>query len=391
MSAIRRLIVARFLQNLAFAAPIQTLFFQARGLSLTEILALQSLLVGVAMALEVPTGIIGDRIGKKWSIVCGLACGLLAWFPWFVATDVWTFGLAFALLGASQAFMSGSDQALLYEHLETSGRKADMQKVYGTYLAMSTMGYAVAGLIGGFLASHQSMQEYLHLYVLTIAAQICAFALYFTIKEPHAIAGTTPKTSSIGLLSQSFQLLKTHSSLRRIAALSLLTTPFSVALFTLFQPYFVSSNVPAPWFGIALFISSLAASSTKIFAFRIEKAFGIRTASLLATILPGVLWILMALTFNPVAAVLLFILSDGAGNLRDPIFADYLNRHIPSHIRATTLSAISLLTSLYLLLLQPIIGALADVDMRYAFVLMGMLIVGGALLLRINDAHVSQK
>src|SRR3989338_8903326 len=108
---IQRLSVGRFLQNLSFAAPIQTLFFQARGLSLSEIMILQSVLLGSALLLEVPTGVLGDRIGKKKSIVFGLVCALFAWIPWFLATDVWTFAIAFILLGASQAFISGSDQA----------------------------------------------------------------------------------------------------------------------------------------------------------------------------------------------------------------------------------------------------------------------------------------
>lgn len=386
---IRRLSVGRFLQNLSFAAPIQTLFFQARGLSLSQIMILQSILLGSALLLEIPTGILGDRIGKKKSIVFGVGCALLAWIPWFLATDVWTFSIAFVLLGASQAFISGSDQALLYELLASKGQQRNMQKTYGIYLAMSTFGFALAGLIGGFLAADQTLTEFIRLYVFSAAAQVCAFILFLTVREPAlSVSDVKIASSERRIFHTALHLLRNNRGLRRIVLLSVLTAPFSIALLMLFQPYFVLSSVPTPWFGIALFLSSLAASGSKIFAHRLEETFGMEWAAFLSTVLPGILWVLMALVFHPAIAVLLFILSDAAGNLRDPIFADYMNRHIPSSSRATTLSAISLITSLYVLLMQPVVGVLADIDLRYAFIGMGVIIIASATVFRIRRSHV---
>jgi MFS family permease len=336
------------------------------------------------------TGILGDRVGKKQSIVLGLICALLAWIPWFLATNFWIFAISFLLLGASQAFISGSDQALIYELLETKGQKKEMQKVYGRYLAMSTFGFAIAGLVGGFLAAHQTLEEFIHLYVLTAVAQAFALILFLSVREPTA----SPSDVSLAaeqrhVFRNALTLLKGNGSLRRIVTLSVLTAPFSVALLTLFQPYFVASSVPGPWFGVALFLSSIAASGTKLFAHRLETAMGVEWAAFLSTMLPGVFWILMALMFHPIIAVLLFILSDGAGNLRDPIFADYMNRHIPSSSRATTLSAISLITSVYLLLMQPVVGTLADIDLKYAFIFMGSIIMLAAVIFRVRQFHVN--
>ncbi len=389
MNDIQRLSIGRFLQNLSFAAPIQTLFFQARGLSLGQIMILQSILLGSVLLLEIPTGMLGDRIGKKRSVVLGVACALLAWIPWFLATDVWTFSIAFALLGASQAFISGSDQALLYELLASKGKQKDMQKTYGMYLAMSTFGFALAGLIGGFLAMEQTLAEFMRLYAFSAAAQIFAFTLFLSVREPTLpVSDVQIAPTEHRILFTALHVLRNKRGLRRIVMLSVLTAPFSVALLTFFQPYFVLSSVATPWFGIALFLSSLAASCSKMFAHRLEEVLGMEWAAFLSTLLPGILWVLMALVFHPAIAVLLFILSDAAGNLRDPIFADYMNRHIPSSARATTLSAISLITSLYLLLMQPIVGVLADIDLRYAFGSMGCIILIGAIIFRLKEKHV---
>lgn len=353
---------------------------------------LQSLLLGCALLLEVPTGIIGDRIGKKWSVICGLACALLAWIPWLAADSMPLFAIAFVLLGASQAFISGSDQAWLYELLAAKGRTGDMKKMYGLYLSMSTMGYAIAGLSGGFIAANQTLPEFIRLYMLTAAAQALAFMLYLSVPQSYGSANdASPAEKSLKVFTTSIGLLAGNANFRRIVILALLTTPFTGALFTLFQPYFVASGVPGTWFGIALFISSLGATCSKLFAHKLEAWLGVGPSTLIATILPGVLWMLMASVFNPVGAVLLFVLSDAAANVQDPIFADYFNRHIPSAVRATTLSLISLITTGYLLLIQPFIGWLADNDLRWAFVFMGAVIIVGSVFARVNDGHVKSE
>lgn len=392
MQPVYSLIAGRFFQNLAFAAPIQTLFFQARGLSLAQVMLLQSVLLGCALLLEVPTGIIGDRIGKKWSVMCGLACALLAWIPWLAAQDMWLFAVAFILLGASQAFISGSDQAWLYELLAAKGKASEMKKTYGLYLSMSTMGYAIAGLTGGFLAANQTLPEFTRLYLLTAAAQAVAFLLYISVPRSQGETDdASPAEKSLKIFKTAVGLLAGNANLRRIVILALLTTPFTGALFTLFQPYFVASDVPGALFGIALFVSSIGATCSKIFAHKLEALLGVGPSTLIATILPGVLWIAMAGVFNPLGAVLLFVLSDAAANVQDPIFADYFNRHIPSAVRATTLSLISLLTTGYLLLIQPFIGWLADQDLRWAFMFMGAVIVVGSVFARVNDGHVKSE
>ena len=85
------------------------------------------------------------------------------------------------------------------------------------------------------------------------------------------------------------------------------------------------------------------------------------------------------------------MLSDAAANVQDPIFADYFNRHIPSAVRATTLSLISLLTTGYLLLIQPFIGWIADQNLRWAFIFMGAIIIVGSVFARVNDGHMKSE
>lgn len=75
-------------------------------------------------------------------------------------------------------------------------------------------------------------------------------------------------------------------------------------------------------------------------------------------------------------------------SLQDPLFADYYNIHIVSEIRATTLSAISMVSGIYIVMIGLIIGYIADISVLYAFLFMGILILVPSVIFRINEGHV---
>lgn len=392
MNNVSRLIISAFLKSWYFTVPIQTLFFFAKGLSFSEIMMLESVLLVGVLLFEVPTGVLGDKIGRKWSLIIGSIIGLLAWIPWFLANGFWLFAASFFLSGVGIAFQSGSDQALIFDDLRSQGKEAEMQRSIGKYYGAMTLGTAIAALIGGFLSSSHKVSAFYVLYVCTVVAQSLALIFLLTVKEPPRTSVSNkmahrPETS-LAMFRKGIRHLLTNPKLRRIFFLSIFTTPFSFVLFYIFQPYFVASNVPATWFGVAVFISSILSYCAKVFAHRFEKIFGVEKGALIVTVLPAVFWIAMIFVFNPVFSVVLFLLTDSTSNIRDPIFSDYLNRHIPSEIRATVLSTISMASSLYALVARPILGVLADVDMRYAFATIGILILTAALLLRIGKEDV---
>lgn len=395
MDNVSRLILSKFLGSWYFTVPIQTLFFFAKGLTFAQIMLLESVLLVGILLFEIPTGILGDRMGRKWSLITGAGLGLLAWIPWFLANDFFLFALSFFISGIGIAFQSGSDQALIFDDLKSQGKEGEMQQRIGKYYGGMTLGTALAALAGGFLAQSQNLEAFYMLYVLNVIMQSCGFLLLLTVKEPpHSQTGEEKEhepESSMIIFRKGLRHLFTHPHLRRIFLLSLFTTPFSFVLLYIFQPYFVASNVPAGWFGVAVFVSSMLSFSAKIFAHKIEKIFGVEKGTLLVTVLPGFFWISMIFVFHPVFSVLLYILTDMSSNVRDPIFSDYLNRHIPSGIRATVLSSISMAGSIYALVARPLLGGLADIDLRYAFGVIGLLIISGSLLFRIGEQHVREE
>ncbi|MBT3292783.1 MFS transporter [Candidatus Peregrinibacteria bacterium] len=392
MKNIHRLMLASFLFGLSFSLPIETLFFIEKGISLYELMILESILLISVIIFEIPTGIIGDKIGRKWSLVFSFVINIFAWIPWLLADSFFLFAITFFMFGIACAFYSGSDQALIYDDLKAVGKEGKMKKVYGMYDSMKVFSAGIAALIGGYIAHQHLLEEFYNLFFLCIVAQIIGLIVLLTVKEPsRSIKGMQKKHApekALVLFKDGIRLILSNKKLRKILLLSAFTMPFSYVLIRFYQPYFKLADVPNIWFGQALFLSCILSAFAKIFAYKIESIFGVDKGTLIITIVPSILWGLMAVVFHPALAIMIFILNDGAGCIRDPIFADYQNRHIESKNRATVLSTISLIISLYHLIMRPIIGYFADIDIRYSFIIMAVLILFGAIIFRIKEEDV---
>ena len=83
----KKLAIVTFFANLYFYNHIGTLYQQTRGLSLLQVNSIWSIIVGTIFLAEVPTGVIADKIGRKWSIVTALFLQTLGEFFYFFAKD----------------------------------------------------------------------------------------------------------------------------------------------------------------------------------------------------------------------------------------------------------------------------------------------------------------
>ena len=132
--------------------PIFMLFQAERGLTFFEQLALGGLYSAVIIALEVPTGVLADRIGRRRSMLLGalamvVACLLAAGAHGFAQLAV-----VEALAALSMALCSGADSAYLYDLLAAHGRGADYARHESVASAWHLLGSAAAFAAGGALA-----------------------------------------------------------------------------------------------------------------------------------------------------------------------------------------------------------------------------------------------
>lgn len=385
---IAKISLVNFFSALYFYLPIATLWYQSKGLSLTQVGTLNGFMTITIFLTNIPTGALADKIGRKWAIVIAMGLQVLGEVLFLSSRTFWSFAFVSIVAGLGFSFMSGAFDALIFDTLKEENRQDQVQKVIGHVMSLKGLSTVIGAGISSLILSQLTPDRFMLAIVMTIIAVSCGLIASLFIHEPQR----SKEKESRGLrqlFSDSIKLLRQNGKLRRLVLLAILTTPFTAYLISLYQPYFKSLFVPGPWFGLAFSVGGLLALLSSRYAYFFEKKLGSTTALLIFTLMPGVFFGLMSIAFNPAMAVLLFCLNYGSAELQGPLLIDYTNRHIPSEMRATLLSFIGTLSSLYVAVMGPIIGKVADHSLSWAFLLMGGIITFGAIIFRAKEEHIN--
>ena len=383
---ITKLSLMNFFLNLFFLSPVAVFFYRQRGLNYFQILALESILVLFIFLFEVPTGLFADKFGRKKSIVIGTLLLALEPVIFLFANSFLWFAIAFAISGIGITFHSGSIEALIYDYLKSKNKENQMEKAMGSFGSASLVAMVVASTVGSFIAKDLLMSQFIFLILMTAGAMFIGFIISLLIKDTKQ--KEVEEENPITLLKEGVKLIKNNKSLLHIILLSMFASPFLFTLNYLYQPYFQDSGVPTTIFGVIFAVALLLSALLQKYAYKFEEKLGMKWAIFLSTLLPGIIYVIMAFTFHPIWAILLFITIRAIMGLQEPLFSYYKNLHIPSKIRATALSLISMMVSLYLIGMRLIIGKLADINLSYSFLFMGAVIIIASILLRVDERHI---
>ncbi|HLM43287.1 MAG TPA: hypothetical protein VK458_05440, partial [Myxococcaceae bacterium] len=73
---------------------------------------------------------------------------------------------------------------------------------------------------------------------------------------------------------------------------------------------------------------------------------------------------------------------------RIPLFSAYINHHIPSEQRATVLSFVSMVRTFAIVLINPLIGVLAEWSLSWTMAILGLGLIAFAAGSRIEERHL---
>ncbi|WP_429886512.1 MFS transporter, partial [Geoalkalibacter halelectricus] len=164
-----------------FPMAIITLFWKDHiGLSLTEILVLQGFFSLSTLAFEYPSGYLSDRLGYRFSLNLASLLGICGWGWYLFAGSFWEVLIAELLLGASYAFISGSDSALLYETLREDGNEHRYAQYEGRQIGLAQAGEAAGAVFAGVLYAFFPLLPFL----IQVLVWILALGLTTTHKDP---------------------------------------------------------------------------------------------------------------------------------------------------------------------------------------------------------------
>ena len=180
---VTKLSIMNFFLNLFFLSPIAVFFFQQRGLNYFQIISLESILVLFIFLFEVPTGILADKYGRKKAIILGAILLMLEPLIFIFADNFLFFAIAFALSGIGLAFLSGTVEAIIYDHLKKQRKEKFMKKAMGTYGSASLLAMMIAPMIGSYLGRNLIPSQFLLLIYLTFGTSLVAVIISFLLKD----------------------------------------------------------------------------------------------------------------------------------------------------------------------------------------------------------------
>ncbi len=354
-----------------------------RGLSLLQISAIESLVILITFFADTPTGILADRLGRKWSILLGVAF-LASGETLFLFSKVYPLYLVVAVLtGLGFAFSSGATDALIYDSLPVEGRAEAMKRVMGRYNSAGQIAFFLSPIIGGLLLDDLAPERVSLAIIFTVTSLVIGILISLTLHEPPT-AWHSERQSIRTIVGEGWNELRSNYLLRRVVLLAIFSAPFTGPLITtLAPPYLVQNGVPTFWVGLALSLGSLMAAFTQANVYRLERWIGERGALLLATLLPGAFYLLLSQLTGALPVWLLITLMYGTNDLRAPLLSAHENVLISGGSRATVLSMINTASSLFIAVMEPVYAALATHSLPLAFVTIGSVIGIAALVFRL--------
>src|SRR4029450_5344868 len=119
----------------SFIWGVNTLFLLDAGLSNAEAFAANAFFSLGQVIFEVPTGVVADTRGRRFSYLLGaatlLVSTLLYLVMWRVRAPLLGWAFAPILLGLGFTFFSGATEAWLVDALKASGFKGHLERVFG--------------------------------------------------------------------------------------------------------------------------------------------------------------------------------------------------------------------------------------------------------------------
>lgn len=163
--------------------PILTIFLVRNSLSLSEIGIIFSVGTLVGLLCEVPSGMITDKIGRRYALTLAFAGQALAMFLFWQAGGFFGFMVANALYYIAGTLMTGTGEAFIYETLHELSREKEIKKVTGraVFIAQVFTGFLFIGV--PFIAKYSLTLPFL----INTWVFIGTALLVFSFREPRRV------------------------------------------------------------------------------------------------------------------------------------------------------------------------------------------------------------
>ncbi len=376
----------QFFGGMLFVVPVIVLFWQENGLSITEIMVLQSIYAIVVVLLEVPTGYFADLYGRKKSLIIASIATFLAVLAYSLSSNFFQFLGAEILFAFGISFASGASSAFVYDTLAGIKKEFEYKKVWGNSLFMSMIAVGLSGIIGGFIADISLR------YTMYVSLPFIALVIPITLwmYEPQKEKVIFQRGYGREVLNTIKDTFTANRKLMWLILYSGVVYAFNQAALWLYQPYFALSGLSVVYFGFVFAGFQLVSAISSKYSYKIEMFLGKKFSLMMLIFLVSTSYILMA-NFVFLFSFSFAFLQQFVRGFRGVVIDDYINKLANSKTRATILSSDAFIGKIIYATIIPIIGWITDVySLLQAITVLGVstLLIGIVMLLLIKKYKV---
>lgn len=333
--------------------PVIVLFYEANGLRLKDIFLLKSVYSIAVVLCEIPAGYLADVWGRRNTLVTGCILSFGGFLCYSFSYEFAFFFLAEILLGTGQSMVSGADSALLYDTMLKNNRENEYLKYEGKVTMVGNFSEALAGIIGGFLATYSLRLPF---YCQTGIAFIGIPAALFLKEYSIPTTGIHPLRNILHIIRYS---LFTNKSLCYDIMFSGIIGTSTLTMAWFIQPFFMEIHMPTAFYGIIWTLLNVTVGISALLSDRLNRKLGEnRTyALILLFIVGGYISVSLNITYSGLFLLFLFYIVRGFAT---PILKGYINKQTFSEMRATVLSIRNFIIRLLFAAMAPFIGWLSD-------------------------------
>jgi MFS family permease len=353
----------------SFIWGINTLFLLDAGLSNLEAFAANAFFTAGMVIFEIPTGIVADTWGRRVSYLLGTVTlagsTFLYWGLWLMDAPFWTWAVVSILLGLGFTFFSGAVEAWLVDALRYAEYDGSLELVFGRGQMVAGAAMLGGSVAGGVIAQATNLGVP---FLVRGGVLLTMFVVAWRLMQD---LGFTPEPAAHPLqaMRNIFTASLDYGLKNRPVRWVMLSAPFStgvgIYVFYALQPYLLELYGDETAYSVAGLAAAAVAGAQIVGGWgapHVRRLFGRRTTALiLSAVADGFVLALLGVAEAFWLGLALVVIWGLLSAAQMPIRQTYLNGMIPSRQRATVLSFDSLMGSSGGVVIQPVLGRVADV------------------------------
>ncbi|AXJ12569.1 MFS transporter [Streptococcus pluranimalium] len=353
------------------------LFLSQHGMSLWQIGILESIFHLTSLISEVPSGMLADRFSYKTNLYFSRLASILSSILMLVGHGhFWIYALGMIINAWAYNFDSGTSSAMLFESVKEAGLESRFLKISSFLGGLSEVTRTLGILVAGFFV-HGLLDV---TYMIHIILSLFVLFFIFLMKEP-SVKLEREKSPTLKMIMETvFLTFKREPQL----LIWMIKVQFLSVVMTMFYFYYQNEMTALPSWQIStmMLVSSVVNIGCIWLASRLGQVIKATTLFPIMVGLTGIFYLLSWFQW-PVIYILIYLVTEGLFALFEPIFGNDLQKMIPSGVRATMLSVVSMLFSLAMILIFPVTGWMIDsFGFASSFVYLGSLLLLATVFLR---------